>query len=30
MKIRVAQAYSPDGKVPTDVRTVALQTATAC
>ena len=28
MKIRVAQAYSPDGKVPTDVRTVALQTAT--
>jgi len=28
MKIRVAQAYSPDDKVPTDVRTVALQTAT--
>jgi len=28
MKIRVAQAYAPDGKVPTDVRTVALQTAT--
>ncbi len=28
MKIRVAKAYSPDGKVPTDVRTVALQTAT--
>jgi thiol-disulfide isomerase/thioredoxin len=27
MKIRVAQAYAPDGKVPTDVRTVALQTA---
>ena len=27
MKIRVAKAYSPDGKVPTDVRTVALQTA---
>jgi protein disulfide-isomerase len=26
-KIRVAQAYAPDGKVPTDVRTVALQTA---
>jgi len=28
MKIRVAQAYAPDGKVPTDVRSVALQTAT--
>jgi thiol-disulfide isomerase/thioredoxin len=28
MKIRVAQAYAPDGKVPTDVSTVALQTAT--
>jgi protein disulfide-isomerase len=28
LKIRVAQAYAPDGKVPTDVRTVALQTAT--
>jgi len=28
MKIRVAQAYAPDGKVPTDVRTVALQNAT--
>ena len=27
IKIRVARAYSPDGKVPTDVRTVALQTA---
>ena len=27
MKIRVAKAYSPDGKVPTDVRSVALQTA---
>ena len=27
IKIRVAKAYSPDGKVPTDVRTVALQTA---
>ena len=27
MKIRVAKAYSPDGKVPTDVSTVALQTA---
>jgi len=27
MKIRVAKAYAPDGKVPTDVRTVALQTA---
>jgi protein disulfide-isomerase len=27
IKIRAAQAYSPDGKVPTDVRTVALQTA---
>lgn len=27
MKIRVAKAYSPDGKVPTDVQTVALQTA---
>ncbi len=28
MKIRAAKAYAPDGKVPTDVRTVALQTAT--
>ena len=28
IKIRVAKAYAPDGKVPTDVRTVALQTAT--
>ena len=28
MKIRVAKAYSLDGKVPTDVQTVALQTAT--
>jgi thiol-disulfide isomerase/thioredoxin len=28
MKIRVAQAYAADGKVPTDVRSVALQTAT--
>jgi protein disulfide-isomerase len=28
MKIRVAEAYAADGKVPTDVRTVALQTAT--
>jgi thiol-disulfide isomerase/thioredoxin len=28
LKIRVAKAYAPDGKVPTDVRTVALQTAT--
>ena len=27
LKIRAARAYSPDGKVPTDVRTVALQTA---
>lgn len=27
MKVRVAKAYSPDGKVPTDVRTVALQNA---
>ena len=27
MKIRVAKAYSLDGKVPTDVQTVALQTA---
>jgi thiol-disulfide isomerase/thioredoxin len=27
MKVRVAEAYAPDGKVPTDVRTVALQTA---
>lgn len=27
MRIRVAKAYAPDGKVPTDVRTVALQTA---
>jgi thiol-disulfide isomerase/thioredoxin len=27
MKIRVARAYAPDGKVPTDVRSVALQTA---
>jgi thiol-disulfide isomerase/thioredoxin len=25
MKVRVAKAYSPDGKVPTDIRTVALQ-----
>jgi thiol-disulfide isomerase/thioredoxin len=28
IKIRVAKAYAPDGKVPTDVRTVAVQTAT--
>jgi thiol-disulfide isomerase/thioredoxin len=28
MKIRVAQAYAADGKVPTDVRSGALQTAT--
>jgi thiol-disulfide isomerase/thioredoxin len=28
IKIRVAKAYAPDSKVPTDVRTVALQTAT--
>ncbi len=28
LKIRVAQAYAPDGKVPTDVQAVALQTAT--
>ena len=28
IKIRVARAYALDGKVPTDVRTVALQTAT--
>ncbi len=27
IKIKVAKAYAPDGKVPTDVRTVALQTA---
>jgi thiol-disulfide isomerase/thioredoxin len=27
VKIRVAQAFAADGKVPTDVRTVALQTA---
>jgi len=27
IKIRAAKAYAPDGKVPTDVRTVALQTA---
>lgn len=27
VKIRVAKAYAPDGKVPTDVRSVALQTA---
>ncbi len=27
MRIRIAKAYAPDGKVPTDVRTVALQTA---
>jgi protein disulfide-isomerase len=27
IKIRVAKAYALDGKVPTDVRTVALQTA---
>jgi protein disulfide-isomerase len=27
IKIKVAKAYSPDGKVPTDVRSVALQTA---
>jgi len=27
LKIRVARAYAADGKVPTDVRTVALQTA---
>jgi thiol-disulfide isomerase/thioredoxin len=27
MKVRVAKAYSPDGKVPTDIRTVALQNA---
>ena len=25
MKVRVAKAYSPDGKVPTDIRTIALQ-----
>src|SRR5688572_28102077 len=25
MKIRVAKAYAPDGKVPTDIRTIALQ-----
>jgi len=28
VKIRVAKAYAPDGKVPTDVRSVALATAT--
>ena len=28
MKIRVAKAYARDGKVPTDVRSVALATAT--
>jgi thiol-disulfide isomerase/thioredoxin len=28
VKIRVAKAFSPDGKVPTDVRSVALATAT--
>jgi thiol-disulfide isomerase/thioredoxin len=28
MKIRVAKAYAPDGKTPTDVRSVALATAT--
>ena len=28
LKVRVSQAYAPDGKVPTDVRGVALQTAT--
>jgi thiol-disulfide isomerase/thioredoxin len=28
LKIRVARSYALDGKVPTDVRTVALQTAT--
>jgi thiol-disulfide isomerase/thioredoxin len=28
MKIRVAQAYAADGKVPTDIRSVALQNAT--
>ncbi len=28
IKIRAAKAYAPDGKVPTDVRTVAVQTAT--
>lgn len=27
VKIRVAKAYAPDGKVPTDVRTVALATS---
>jgi thiol-disulfide isomerase/thioredoxin len=27
VKIRVAKAYAPDGKVPTDVRSVALATA---
>ena len=27
IKIRAAKAYAPDGKTPTDVRTVALQTA---
>jgi protein disulfide-isomerase len=27
IKIRVAKAYAPDGKTPTDVRSVALQTA---
>jgi hypothetical protein len=28
IKIRVAKAYAPDGKVPTDVRSVALATST--
>jgi hypothetical protein len=28
IKIRVAKAYAPDGKVPTDVRSVALNTST--
>lgn len=27
LKVRVAQAYAPDGKTPTDVRSVALATA---
>lgn len=27
IKIRVAKAYAPDGKVPTDVRSIALNTA---
>ena len=28
VKIRVAKAFAPDGKVPTDVRSVALATTT--